>query len=150
MYEASGGGTTDSWIDIQTDALGNYDASGLPTGNYRVRFDDNDWGLYRGEFYNDATTFASSNDVAVVAGATTPNINASLAYLANGTLTGTVKEGASGLAASRLGAGQRLDDHGRQRHLHPGRHHAGHLHRDLLQGRLRHPDTERDDHCGRH
>ena len=77
-YEASGGGTTDAGSTSRPTGSATTTPAGFRPGTIRVRFDDNYWGLYRGEFYNDATTFASSTDVAVVAGATTPNINANL------------------------------------------------------------------------
>jgi hypothetical protein len=81
VYDSSGDGTMDTWVNISTDELGNYDASGLPTGTYRVQFDDPDNGTYLGEFYNNATTFALAANVPVTAGTTIPNINATLAYI---------------------------------------------------------------------
>ena len=63
-----------------TDAAGNYKINGLPTGNYQVQFTPSFGGSsgLLGEYYNNTTTAAQANPVAVVAGADTPAINASL------------------------------------------------------------------------
>jgi 5-hydroxyisourate hydrolase-like protein (transthyretin family) len=74
-----------------TDSSGNYAISGLPTGNYRVRFygvcvyfsDSRTTKTYFGEYYNDKLSLATADSVAVTAPNTTSGINA---VLAGGTL----------------------------------------------------------------
>jgi 5-hydroxyisourate hydrolase-like protein (transthyretin family) len=72
-----------------TDSCGNYTITGLPTGNYRVRF----YGVticadaggsyvlktYVGEYYSDKPSLATADALAVTAPSTVPNINAVLA-----------------------------------------------------------------------
>ena len=60
-----------------TDATGDYTIIGLPTGNYQVQFTASGTGLVS-EYYDNKTTAAQATPVAVVAGADTPAINASL------------------------------------------------------------------------
>ena len=98
----------DNWVDVSyadTDSLGSYDLGGLSTGTYRVRyydFDDSADG-YVQEFYNDAATVETGDDVDVTAGETTDGINAQLTTLnqitghITGTVTGTV-QGADDIA----------------------------------------------------
>jgi protocatechuate 3,4-dioxygenase beta subunit len=71
-----------------TDASGNYQVTGLPSGNYRVHF-SGCGANFIDEYYNDKSTFATADPVAVTAGQTTSNINAILA--AGGTISGNVK-----------------------------------------------------------
>ena len=82
-----------------TDANGQYEFGGLAAGEYRVRFEDSD-GMYVSEVYDDIPgdgiwSFGTLIDVA--AGATTPDINASL--VAAGKIAGTVTgmDGTTGL-----------------------------------------------------
>jgi hypothetical protein len=71
------------WLDRDdTDTNGVYAILGLPAGTYRVEFEDYN-GQYVGEYYNDAADLDSATDIAVAAGATVGNINASLARAAS-------------------------------------------------------------------
>ncbi|UCC51074.1 MAG: carboxypeptidase regulatory-like domain-containing protein, partial [Anaerolineaceae bacterium] len=78
-----------------TDASGNFDIGGLPTGSYRVKFSD-DSGVYITEFYNDAPDLGSATDIRVTAGSTTSNIDAVLAAK-TGRITGRVTNGTNPL-----------------------------------------------------
>ena len=75
-----------------TKADGTYDASGLATGTYRVRFYHPS---YAREYYSNVSVPSAATNVAVTAGATTPNINAVLSSA--GHITGTVTDGAVGI-----------------------------------------------------
>jgi hypothetical protein len=74
-----------------TDSLGNYSISGLPTGNYRVRFygvciyfsDSRTTKIYFGEYYNNKFDLATADWVPVTAPNATSGINA---VLGGGTL----------------------------------------------------------------
>ena len=77
-------------------ADGAYDLGGLPAGSYRISF-NTDSGDYVTQYYDNKSTMDSADDVAVTAGATTANINATLA--AAGHVSGTVsKAGGGGLS----------------------------------------------------
>ncbi len=80
-------GYWDYYKDASTNAAGNYDVSGLPTGTYRLEFWDGS-GSYLGEYYNNVATLGAATGVAVTAGSTTANINAQLASA--GHITGKV------------------------------------------------------------
>jgi len=62
-----------------TDASGNYAVEGLATGSYKVFFSPPTSMNYLSEWYDDKADFNSASPVAVTAGSTTPNINATLA-----------------------------------------------------------------------
>ncbi len=88
--------------DATTDSLGRYQVGGLRTGNYRVGFMSGA-GAYKDEWYDDKADSLSANDVAVTAGATTPNIDASLASaLPQGGIAGTVVVTGTGTPLSGL------------------------------------------------
>jgi 5-hydroxyisourate hydrolase-like protein (transthyretin family) len=77
QYDAAS--ATWEWVSFaETDSSGNYEASGLVTGDYRVEFSDTP-GYYVTEFYNDKPNVDSADNVHVNLGYATPNINASLA-----------------------------------------------------------------------
>jgi protocatechuate 3,4-dioxygenase beta subunit len=85
-------------IDVLTDVSGDYAATGIAPGAYRIFFMNN--GLnYVSEFYNDRWSFAGANDVAVLSGSTTSGVNAQLS--AGGTISGTVTDGSAGLSGVR-------------------------------------------------
>ncbi|NJM38892.1 MAG: hypothetical protein HC845_14075 [Akkermansiaceae bacterium] len=70
-----------AWKDVlsrYTDFNGNYNLGELGAGNYRVRFFDEE-ANFSTEYYNDALTLDSANNIAVPAGTTISGINASLA-----------------------------------------------------------------------
>lgn len=73
-----------------TDVSGYYTATGIPTGNYRVRFQPYGTNVesYIHEYYDNKLTFAEAEAVAVTRGVTTTNINAGLAR--GGQITGRV------------------------------------------------------------
>src|SRR5665648_910022 len=72
----------------ETGANGTYEFAGLATGSYVVEFDGSSVGLVS-VYYNGAASWDDATEVAVTAGADTPNINAVLA-LAVGSISGTV------------------------------------------------------------
>jgi 5-hydroxyisourate hydrolase-like protein (transthyretin family) len=73
-----------------TDNNGFYSISGLPAGNYRVRFvpSSSDRDVYLSEYYNNQPDESSASLVAVADGTITPNIDAALD--AGATISGTV------------------------------------------------------------
>jgi len=74
--------------DSFTDANGNYDIGGLGSGTYRIWFWDNNARVYASEFYNNKSTLALADDIAVTAPQTVSGISASLE--SGGHITGTV------------------------------------------------------------
>ena len=72
-----------------TTSGGSYDLGGLATGAYRLQFTDYS-GLYGSVWYANGQSPAAATDVAVIAGLTTPGINATLALAGHiaGTVTG--------------------------------------------------------------
>ena len=83
---------------VQTDAGGVYTISGLLSGNYKVLFNDPSWGLsgansvYVPEYYDNKRDWDTADTVAVIVGAQTDGIDASLER--GGSITGTVTNGA--------------------------------------------------------
>jgi hypothetical protein len=79
-----------------TDASGMYAAGGLPTGSYKVLFSDwcDDSHDYLSEWYDDKTSEATADPVAVTAPNTTTGINAALSL--GGAISGTVTVQATG------------------------------------------------------
>ena len=78
-YRSDGSGGWEP-VDItgaRTAADGTYDLGRLPTGSYRIGFQD-DAGVYAAQYYNNKPTLATADNVAVTVGVTTPNINATL------------------------------------------------------------------------
>ena len=61
----------------KTDADGNYNLQGLPTGNYRVEFDGTGSGFFR-QYYNNSPDMAGSAPVSVTVSKATTGVNASL------------------------------------------------------------------------
>ena len=80
-YRSNGSGGWDQVNQTPTAASGSYNLGGLPTGSYRIEFED-DSGAYVTQYYNNKPTKDLGNDVAVTAGATTADINATLVTLA--------------------------------------------------------------------
>jgi 5-hydroxyisourate hydrolase-like protein (transthyretin family) len=74
-----------------TDASGNYDMGHLPTGIYRVQFQDQWNGVYASEWYDDAPDLDSATDISVTAASTTSGIDAVLTHW--GHISGTVSDG---------------------------------------------------------
>jgi 5-hydroxyisourate hydrolase-like protein (transthyretin family) len=73
-----------------TNAAGEYTIQGIPTGFYKVRFAPG-YATNRNyitQYYNEKPTFEAANEIAVTAGATTPNIDAELHQ--GGKVKGTV------------------------------------------------------------
>jgi hypothetical protein len=70
-----------------TSESGEYVVSGLASGIYRARFDDQS-GNYATQFYNNKTTFIMADNFNVTDGQVTPNINAAMALA--GKISGTV------------------------------------------------------------
>ena len=86
-YDGGGGNGT------RTAADGTYTVSGLTAGDYRVQVRAPEQGL-AGEFYADTSEWHQAAKVSVAAGATTANIDFSLA--AGGSISGTVIRDADG------------------------------------------------------
>ena len=88
VYDA-GMNTSLAW----TDPAGKYDLGGLATGTYRVEFNDytNDTLT---QYYNDEPSLGQADPVAVTAGETTANIDATLAGEA--TVSGTITDATTG------------------------------------------------------
>jgi 5-hydroxyisourate hydrolase-like protein (transthyretin family) len=106
-------GSDYDWLkDKYTDASGNYDATGLPTGIYRLRFSDKSmWGgyIYLDEWFDDAPDLENGTDLSVTVGSTISNIDAVL--VEGGHVTGTVSD-ESGNPLSGINVGVYADDGG--------------------------------------
>jgi protocatechuate 3,4-dioxygenase beta subunit len=79
-----------------TNANGEYMLDGVQTGGAKIRFSLSGW--LASEYYNDKPTFGLGELLPTVAGGTIPNINAQMTP--GGTISGTVKDGGTGLAVS--------------------------------------------------
>ncbi|MCX6583364.1 MAG: carboxypeptidase regulatory-like domain-containing protein, partial [Candidatus Aminicenantes bacterium] len=82
-----------SIAQASTDRAGNYSVGGLPAGSYKVYFNVSQQ-YYISEWYNDKSSFESSNSVAVTIGETTVNINAQLAP--GGMISGRITDASTG------------------------------------------------------
>jgi hypothetical protein len=81
-------GPTHEWVDSDfTAADGAYSFMGLPAGNYYLHFSPPYYSDYLGEYYNNKTTLAQADSIAISLNITT-TINAALET--GGTLVGTV------------------------------------------------------------
>jgi uncharacterized repeat protein (TIGR01451 family) len=74
----SNGASWDKVDTTYTDSTGRYTIA-LPSGTYRVKFEDWWWGEYREVYYWNGVTPGGVTNVALTAPATIPNINAALA-----------------------------------------------------------------------
>jgi len=85
-----------------TDAQGYYTISGLSDGSYVLHFTDYDLVRYFDEWYNDKSTYATANPVAVTGGGTTPGINVQMtkAGRISGRLTDKDGNGLSGVVVN--------------------------------------------------
>jgi len=92
VYRSDGAGGWAWARNGQTGAGGAYDINGLTTGTYRLYFSDFGGG-YLPEYYDDAPDLETADDVSVIVGATTANIDATLA--AYGHVSGTVTSAAA-------------------------------------------------------
>ncbi|MBM7517930.1 carboxypeptidase regulatory-like domain-containing protein [Nocardioides nitrophenolicus] len=106
VTEQIDGETHTYWDQIawaSTDATGGYDLF-VPTGSYRVSFDDGCADtcedLYQTEYWNDAADLESADDIAVTAPASQLGIDAALAR--NGRITGTVTAENGGAALADI------------------------------------------------
>ncbi len=61
-----------------TEADGSYEIRGIGAGTYRVGFDDDGLGVYIDEYYNNAATVTTANDIVVGGSATVSGIDAAL------------------------------------------------------------------------
>lgn len=100
-------GSTLTSTQVQAD--GTYDLLGLPTGTYRVEFDDYPGGGYLGEFYDDATTLDAASDIAVTAGAITGDVDSRLS--SGGHIAGTVTD-AAGTSVAGVNVAAYINDRG--------------------------------------
>lgn len=112
-YELVDGGDGDQWWEEVgygwTGSDGTYAIGGLPTGTYRVGFDDFEKGNYAGEYYNNKSHIEDAANIAVTAGATASGKNAELAIA--GHITGKVTApGGVGLAEIEVSAYQLVND----------------------------------------
>ena len=79
VYQFDSGLNEWVWVSYTTsDSSGNYKADGLVTKNYRVMFND-PLNQFTGEYYNDKPDITTADDVPVILGEGTLNINAQLA-----------------------------------------------------------------------
>jgi hypothetical protein len=81
-----------------------YEIRGLPTGNFKVRFQPCAVGAenYAREFYSDKRSLGTADSIAVTAGATTPNIDVDLER--GGTISGTLTNASGPLMGICVGA----------------------------------------------
>ncbi|MDQ2700955.1 MAG: carboxypeptidase regulatory-like domain-containing protein [Actinomycetota bacterium] len=84
-FDSAGANVAGTYVG--SSANGSYTIQGLPTGDYRVRFESCGANVVR-EYYDDQPTLATANPVAVTAGSVTSGIDAEL--LPGGSLSGTV------------------------------------------------------------
>ena len=106
-YRDNGSVTDWPWDQVsgtQTNPDGTYDLGGLPTGDYRIEFRDDNGGDYVGEYYDDEATIDAGADVHVNAPDATSGIDAVLAV--GGHVTGTVTDasdvGLGGISVNAL------------------------------------------------
>jgi IPT/TIG domain/Carboxypeptidase regulatory-like domain len=85
-----------------TAADGSYSIAGLSTGNYDIEFSTGcgNTGNYLTQWYNNETSLSSANAVAVISGATSSTIDASL--VTGGTIAGTVTAKSGGADLDRI------------------------------------------------
>ena len=76
-YRENGLGEWEWAGSAATNGTGQYDISGLATGTYRVGFFEHS-GFYAYEYYENASDLKNATDITVIAGETTPNIDAAL------------------------------------------------------------------------
>ncbi|MBJ6725342.1 carboxypeptidase regulatory-like domain-containing protein [Geomesophilobacter sediminis] len=87
---------TSNWgRSTYTDSSGNYTISGLPNGNYRIRFSGTD---YTAQWYNAKAGYGTADVVAAAAGVPVSGIDAALEK--GGAVSGTVTDAATGLPIS--------------------------------------------------
>ncbi len=79
---------------VRSDAEGDYQVNGLPSGVYSVEFESWNYANYLHEFYEDSEDWAGSTDVTVTAPATTAGIDAELTQ--GGEILGRVTEVGTG------------------------------------------------------
>ncbi|MCX6583419.1 MAG: carboxypeptidase regulatory-like domain-containing protein [Candidatus Aminicenantes bacterium] len=84
--------SNNNWLpgSAATDSGGYYTFNGIPTGNYKVRFDTYNELYLIQEYYNDKSFQEIADPVSVTAGQTTADINAQLA--AGGSISGRVTD----------------------------------------------------------
>ena len=100
-YRSDGQGGWTSFMGAYTHDDGAYDLGGLSSGTYRIRFRDGS-GDYQTQYYFNKPTIDAATDVTIVAPATTPNIDATLADAAHvtGTVTNASGHGLGNVAVS--------------------------------------------------
>ena len=77
VYQPDGSGGWVGFVDVSPASDGTYTITGLPSGSYRLGFQDLS-GANAPQFYPNALGVDSATDVAVTGGQTTPGIDASL------------------------------------------------------------------------
>lgn len=87
-------GFWESIYSVSTDNAGIYAIGGLPTGQYRIKFDPPSDSDYAAEWYDDASSYSQATDVIVTLGQTTGQIDAALAQ--SGNISGRVTHQADG------------------------------------------------------
>ena len=96
---------TGAWVGINatlSTADGSYDLGGLPTGRYRIEFRDGS-GAYGTTYYKNKPVLRLAADVVVIAGETTPGINATLSPPGPvGRAAGNARAAGSASAAYRM------------------------------------------------
>jgi hypothetical protein len=105
VTDTSGNSLTPVWVRVYdlnysyvtftiTNSSGNYTASSIPAGNYKVNFDVSM--NYIEEWYDDKPSFNKADPVTVKTGQNTPGIDAQLSKGA--TISGRVTDGTNGIA----------------------------------------------------
>jgi hypothetical protein len=79
----------------RTDTNGNYTILGLPGGTYKIYVNRSGSGNYVPQYYSGKATFDLADQISVTTGATTPNINVTLAL--GGAISGQVTNGSTGI-----------------------------------------------------
>ena len=92
VFNSQGDRINGNYPTGSTDNLGTYSISGLPTGNFRVRFSDcfSPDSPLAFEYYDNKSSLAAANQVAVIAGSDTSGIDAELSP--GGSISGTVTD----------------------------------------------------------
>lgn len=91
--DEDGNGVWEGGVFATPTATGVYTFTNLNVGHYRVRFFDNSGLLYAPEFYNNALTVESAQNIPVNPGTITPQINGQLAPFSH--ITGKVSDGSN-------------------------------------------------------
>jgi len=82
VYRLTSGSVWEPFNYAETGSDGHYTLGGLRTGNYKIEFFD-PYGTCASEFYDNKPTLVRANQVGVIVGTTTANVNAALDLLSS-------------------------------------------------------------------